>query len=108
MKRISFGRRLAIGLPVVATLTLAGGIAYATIPNDSKTFTACMLKNVGTIRLIDPSLPSSSLMSHCSSLETQLNWNEKGQPGAAGPAGPAGPAGRDGASGKDGTNGQDG
>jgi hypothetical protein len=27
---------------------------------------ACMLKNVGTVRLIDPSLPSSNLMSHCS------------------------------------------
>jgi hypothetical protein len=105
MKRIPLGRRLAIGLPLAATLALAGGIAYAAIPDDGKTFTACMFKNVGTVRLIDPSLPSSSLMSHCSSLETQISWNQKGQPGATGPAGPAGPAGP---TGKDGTNGKDG
>jgi hypothetical protein len=52
-----------------------------------------MLKNVGTVRLIDPSLPASSLMSHCTSLETQITWNQQGQPGPQGPAGAAGPAG---------------
>ena len=93
---------------------LAGGVAYATIPSDTNVFTACTLKNVGTIRLIDPSLPSSSLLSHCTSLETQVSWNQKGQPGApglagaVGPAGPAGPAGKDGTNGKNGLDGTDG
>jgi hypothetical protein len=37
-----------------------------------------------TIRLIDPSGPSSSLPSHCTALESQTTWNQKGQPGAPG------------------------
>ena len=82
-----------------ALLGLAGGVAYAAIPDAGSVYTACMLKNVGTIRLIDPSLPSSSLLSHCTSLETQITWNQVGQ---IGPQGPPGPAGRDGADGKDG------
>jgi Gp5 C-terminal repeat (3 copies) len=72
---------------VVALLAMAGGIAYATIPGSSNVYTACMLKNVGTMRLIDPSLPSSNLMSHCTTLETQVSWNQQGQNGAAGAPG---------------------
>ena len=89
-------RLIATAAGALLAAAIAGGVAYATIPSDTNVFTACMLKNVGTIRLIDPSLPSSSLMSHCTSLEAQVAWNQKGQPGAAGPLGPAGPAGRDG------------
>ena len=44
---------------------IAGGVAYATIPGPGNVYSACMLKNVGTIRLIDPALPSSNLMSRC-------------------------------------------
>jgi hypothetical protein len=89
---------VASGAAAVAA-ALSGGIAFATIPDDGKVFTACMLKNVGTVRLIDHSLPSTSLMNHCSSLETEVSWAQKGQPGpvgavgAAGPVGPAGPVG---------------
>jgi hypothetical protein len=86
----------------------AGGVAYATIPGDGNVYTACMLKSVGTIRLIDPSLPSTNLMSHCSSLEAQVSWNQKGQPGLAGAAGKDGIDGSDGAAGKDGASGNDG
>jgi hypothetical protein len=84
---------------VVAVFAVAGGVAYATIPDGNHVYTACMLRNVGTIRLIDPSLPASNLLSHCTSLETQLTWNEQGQqgpagqPGAKGDTGPAGPQG---------------
>jgi hypothetical protein len=46
-----------------------------------------MLKGVGTVRLIDPSLPPSSLMSKCSALETQLTWNQQGQAGDPGAPG---------------------
>lgn len=81
---------------------IAGGIAYATIPNDSKVFTACMLNKVGTIRLIDKTLPTNNPMSHCSPVETEVSWNQKGQPGLAGAAG------KDGADGKAGTDGRDG
>jgi hypothetical protein len=98
--RSSLNRRTA-GLLVLpaALLALAGGVAYATTPDASGVYTACMLKNVGTIRLIDPSLPASSLLSHCTSLETPITWNQQGQPG---PQGPAGPTGTDGTNGKDG------
>jgi len=103
------GRRGAItGAVTVAALALAGGIAYATIPDNNKVFTACMLNNIGTIRLIDKSLPSTNLMSHCTDKESEVSWNQKGQngapglPGATGPAGPAGPAGRAGPAGGDG------
>jgi hypothetical protein len=76
-------KALLAGAFVVVALA-AAGIAYATIPDGGGVYTACMLKNVGTIRLIDPSLGSSSLMGHCTSLETQISWNQQGVPGKDG------------------------
>ena len=107
MKRIRFGRRgLATGVVAVAALAAAGGIAYATIPDSTKTFNACMLNKVGTIRLIDKSLPASDPMSHCSStLEAPISWSQLGQPGPVGPAGPQGPKGDAGPAGTDGPQG---
>jgi collagen triple helix repeat protein len=66
---------------------LAGGVAWATIPADTGLYTACKLKATGTIRLIDPSGPSSSLLSHCTTLESLITWNQKGLKGDAGAAG---------------------
>ena len=63
---------------------LAGGVAWATIPADSGLYTACKLKATGTIRLIDPAGPSSSLLSHCTTYETQITWNQKGPKGDPG------------------------
>ena len=63
-------------------LGVAAGAAYATIPDGNKVYTACMLKNIGTLRLIDTSLPASNLMSHCTVLETMVTWNQQGQAGA--------------------------
>jgi len=77
-------RGLVVGGLAAAVLALAAGIAYAAIPDaSSKVFTACMLKNFGTIRLIDPALGSGSLLGKCSSLETQISWNQKGQAGVS-------------------------
>ena len=90
-------RRLTI--LVVAPLATAGGIAYAAIPDGGNVYTACMLKNVGTVRLIDPTLPASNLMSHCTALETQISWNQQGQKGEPGAPGLAGKNGTDGANG---------
>jgi hypothetical protein len=71
-----------LGVLAAATLALAAGIAYAAIPDaNSKVFTACMLKNVGTIRLIDPSLGTGTLLGKCSSLEQQVTWNQEGPAG---------------------------
>src|ERR1041384_3162293 len=87
----------------VAFLGLAAGIAYATIPRGQGVYTACRLKEIGTIRLIDPSLPGSNLQSHCTNLEVQFTFNAQGQPGVPalrgdpGPRGDPAPAGADGA-----------
>ena len=78
--------KLAAAAVAVAAL-VGAGIAYATIPGPGNVYTACMLKGVGTVRLIDPSLPPSNLMSKCSVLETQLTWNQQGQPGDPGAPG---------------------
>jgi collagen triple helix repeat protein len=105
------GRRQLVVI-AAAVIAVAGGVAYAAIPDGSKVYTACMLKNVGTVRLIDPSLPASNIMSHCNSrLETQVTWNQQGQAGPPGPTGPkgatgpAGPPGSDGATGPTGPQG---
>jgi len=106
------GRMRVAIIAVLACVALAAAAGiYAAIPSGGNVYTACMLKGVGTIRLIDTSLPSSNLLGHCTSLESQISWNENGQPGPAGPAGPVGPAGAKGdpgAAGANGTNGNDG
>jgi hypothetical protein len=81
-------RIMLAGLALGAAL--AGGVAWATIPADTSLYTACKLKATGTIRLIDPSGPSGSLLSRCTSLETQVSWSQNGQKGDPGPAGARG------------------
>jgi hypothetical protein len=93
----------AVGALVAGAIV--GGVAYATIPGPDNVYSACMLKGTGTIRLIDKSLPSTNLMSHCTDKEIEISWNQAGQPG---PAGPQGAKGDPGAPGKDGTNGTNG
>jgi hypothetical protein len=82
--RIHLGRRAVLVVVLVLGLLAAAGVAYATIPDTGGVYTACKLNATGTIRLIDPSGPSSSLLSHCTALESQITWNQKGQPGAPG------------------------
>jgi Bacteriophage T4 gp5 C-terminal trimerisation domain len=93
-------RRSVLALAVAVTLVVAAGVAYASIPGSGGVYNACMLNGIGTIRLIDPSLPSSNLMSHClgPKLETPIQWNQQGQKGDPGAPGAAGPAGKNGAS----------
>src|SRR3954465_7924929 len=73
-------RRVAI-LVALAALLVAG-VAYAAIPDGGGVYTACKLNAVGTIRLIDPSLGSSSLPGHCAALESRIRGNQAGQAGA--------------------------
>jgi hypothetical protein len=82
---------LAALIGAVAATALAGGVAWAAIPGEGGVYTACMLKNVGTVRLIDKSLPPASLMSHCKpALEVEVSWNRQGQQGLQGIQGPPG------------------
>jgi hypothetical protein len=102
-------KRLLTGATAaLAAAAIVAGVAYATIPSSDKLYSACMLKGVGTIRLIDKSLPPTNLMSHCTDKETEISWNQAGQPGPAGPAGAKGEPGAPGTNGTNGTNGKDG
>ena len=93
------GRRLA--LAVVGIFALAGGIAYAAIPDaGTGVYHACMLNTLGTIRIIDPASEQCS-----SSLETEITFNQKGQKGDPGTAGTPGAKAPDGTNGTNGTNG---
>ncbi len=100
-------KRILVGAAVLVVAIT--GVAYATIPDGARVYTACMLKSTGTIRLIDPSIGSSSLMGHCASrYEQQITFNEQGKPGPAGLQGPAGPQGSPGPAGQTGPAGQPG
>ena len=82
--RITHPRRKGVlALVGVMALLAVAGVAYATIPDGGGVYTACRLNGVGTIRLIDPSGPSTSLLSHCTKFETEITWNQKGQNGVS-------------------------
>jgi hypothetical protein len=95
--------RTRVGLAIAVAIGVGTGVAHAAIPAESGVYTACRLNATGTIRLIDPSLPASSLLSRCSSIETRITWNQggpKGLPGDKGPVGDKGPAGANGPAGE--------
>src|SRR5690242_14370074 len=64
-----------------------GGVAWAAIPDSGGVIHACVLNATKTIRLIDTSKPASDLTGHCTSLETQLTWSQRGPSGPTGPKG---------------------
>ena len=70
-------------------LALAGGVAYATIPNSTTAvISGCYGKTTGLLRVIDAQAGKK-----CTSLEVPIAWNQKGPQGPAGAAGPQGQAG---------------
>jgi hypothetical protein len=81
MKEWLARRTARVVLVAAAVGLVAGGVAYATIPDGSGVYTDCMLKPTGTIRLIDPSLGDSSLLGHCTRIETQITWDQQGLAG---------------------------
>jgi hypothetical protein len=105
---------------IAVAVAIAGGVAWATIPDSSGVVHTCYSQSTGTWRPID--YPTQK----CKSGEVQLDINQKGPkgdagpagpagakgdtgaPGPAGPAGPAGPSGARGQPGADGSNGDDG
>jgi hypothetical protein len=103
-------------LSSLATLVVAGGIAYAAIPDaGTSTYHACLLNSVGTIRIIDPSLAPSSPLQHCNpKSETEITFaqqgpkGDQGLPGPKGDTGPQGPKGDQGDTGPQGPKGDTG
>jgi hypothetical protein len=65
----------------------AGGIAVASIPDQSGVIHGCYNKTDGTLRVID------TASHHCRSTEIAIQWNRTGPPGAPGAAGRTGSAG---------------
>lgn len=80
-------KRTKLLVAAAGVAALVGGTAYATIPDSSGTFHAC-LANGGSVKIVDPAAGGK-----CSKNETAIAWNAQGVPGPAGPQGPAGPAG---------------
>jgi hypothetical protein len=118
MQRSELSERTArskwqVGAPIalaVATV-VAGGIAFATIPDNSGVIHACFTRSGGALRVIDDSVTS------CNQNETALTWNNVGPrgpqglpglQGAVGPAGPQGPQGPTGPAGPQGPTGPQG
>ena len=78
------GRRFLL-LGGVGVLALAGGIAYASIPDSTGTFHACVLSNQGQVRTIDPSQGDL-----CKANQAAVSWSQTV------PAGPTGATGAQG------------
>ncbi len=113
MRRLRGRRSLPLLIGIVTALAVAGGIAYAT-SKGGPVLNACKANSTGALRLIDPSLPSSSQLSHCGYQETPVSWNQLGRQGPPGPQGdqgdqgdpgPAGPTGAQGDAGPSGPTG---
>src|SRR5258705_2792277 len=85
-----FRRLVLLGVGVSA---LAGGIAYASIPDSNGTIHACLLPGLGQVRLIDPS------HDQCKPNETPISWSQTGPQGLPGPKGDTGPQGPQGPAG---------
>jgi hypothetical protein len=97
MKRRSQLLLAAAGGAIV--VALAGGIAWASIPDAAGVIHTCYSQANGTWRPID------SPTQKCKAGETPLDLNQKGSKGDVGPSGPSGASGADGAPGPSGPSG---
>ena len=71
-------------------IAVAGGAAYATIPDAAGVYTACKLRITGTIRLIDKTpgaFPAGSLLARCTPFEDEITWSHTGPQGVQHSAG---------------------
>lgn len=77
----------------LATLAVAGGAAYATIPDGGGVIHACYQSQNGALRVIDDAAES------CLRSESAISWSQTGPQGTTGPQGPQGEPGPQGQSG---------
>ena len=78
-------RPAVLALVIAGALMVAGGIAYATVPDSGGVIHGCYAKAWGTLRVIDTGKSQT-----CSSkFETPLNWSQSGPQGMQGPTGPS-------------------
>src|SRR5579859_181475 len=86
-----FHHKVRWGVPVaVAGVLVAGGIAFATIPDTgSNLFHGCVNRATGTLRVIDPAKNQQCLTNGWLA-ENPITWNQTGPQGPAGTTGAAG------------------
>ncbi len=81
------GRRVvAVTATAGCALGVGATVALAAIPSTDGVIHGCYSNTKGTLRVIDDTAA-------CTTGETRLTWNQKGQPGPQGPQGEQGPAG---------------
>ena len=89
-----FGRhRWRLPVLVLAGLALAGGVAYATIPDSGGVIHGCYKTQNGQLRVV----PAGE---SCLSSEQAIQWNQGGPTGPQGPPGDKGPVGDKGTGGR--------
>ena len=105
MRRLSFRRGRWFVLGSIVGAVLAGGAAatIAAIPGADGVINGCYQKNVGNLRVIDPSGGDS-----CRPSEIPISWSQTGPQGPKGDTGPQGPTGPQGATGPQGPKGDTG
>lgn len=65
-------RRAIIGALLLVGVAMAGGVAYATIPDANSVIHGCRNNATGLLRVIDPDTDS------CRTSESPLDWNQAG------------------------------
>src|SRR5215211_4182896 len=96
--------RVALAVTAVAIVAIAGGITYAVADiGGGGVIHGCYRKNVGNLRVIDPSAGDS-----CRPSEIAISWSQTGPQGLPGPPGPPGPKGDKGDKGDPGASGASG
>lgn len=78
-------RPTLVALAIAGALLVAGGIAYATIPDSNGVIHGCYQQKDGTLRVIDTDKAQT-----CAKSEVSLNWNQTGPQGPQGLQGPSG------------------
>jgi Collagen triple helix repeat (20 copies) len=79
---------LAAAMGALIATALAGGIAWASIPDAAGVIQGCYKVKGGALRVIDTEKGQT-----CAAGEALLSWNQKGPKGDTGATGPAGAAG---------------
>jgi Collagen triple helix repeat (20 copies) len=88
---------LAAAMGALIATALAGGIAWASIPDSNGVIQGCYKVKGGALRVIDTEKGQT-----CATGELALSWNQKGPKGDTGATGPAGAAGPQGPTGETG------
>jgi hypothetical protein len=69
----NLSKKILVAVVAAALAALAGGIAYASIPDSNSVIHGCYLKTGGILRVVDTNAGQA-----CSTVEKPLTWNQRG------------------------------